>query len=565
MVTLTREQLEGRLVALHRASLQLVGDLSRNNVLERIVRIAREQVNARYAALGIINEDGELDNFIHIGMEEDEIKRIAHLPQGLGLLGAVLGEREVIRIPNITDDQRSVGFPAHHPEMDSFLGVPIMSAGRMLGQIYLTNKENATEFNQDDQRVIETLAAYAAVAIENSRLYQNIVHRDDTLNQQYEDLALLYHLAQAFSNTSNIDQILEEILSQVIAHFQVHAGEIFLHDVESGRLHLALHQGESETMFWSSEHFKVGECLVGRAAQEKNILLSTISEIEEQFLEPAVLEAGFQCLAAIPLIANMKVVGVMAVASREDVPFSERELNLLAALSTWAGTTIENAGLQQKTRRMAILEERERIGMDLHDGIIQSIYGVGLGLDYARLSLKSDPETALRKISEGIDGLNQAICDLRAYISDLRPRQLHEDEPLQAGLARLVEEFETNAKAKTILNTPSNGLAKLDQKNALTLFHICQESLANAAKHAQADTVEVELWETDEQVLIKISDDGRGFDVEGSSRDIGHGLSNMHRRAHKVGGDVKISSTLDVGTTILAWVPWAQDGADPEG
>jgi two-component system sensor histidine kinase DevS len=214
---------------------------------------------------------------------------------------------------------------------------------------------------------------------------------------------------------------------------------------------------------------------------------------------------------------------------------------------------------------MAILEERERIGMDLHDGIIQSIYGVGLGLDYARLSLKADPETAHRKISDGLEGLNQVICDLRAYISDLRPRQLHEDEPLQTGLARLIEEFQINAKAKTILNTPSNGLANLNQKNAVALFHICQESLANAAKHAQAKTVEVELWETDEQVLIKISDDGRGFDVLRSSRDIGHGLSNMHRRARKIGGDVKISSTLKAGTTVLAWVPWEQDGAVPEG
>jgi len=564
MVTLTREQLEDRLAALHQASLQLVGDLSRNNVLERIVRIAREQANARYAALGILNDDGKLDNFIHIGMEEDEIERIGHLPQGLGMLGAVLDERQIIRIPNIKTDQRSVGFPAHHPEMVSFLGVPIVSGGRMLGQIYLTDKENSAEFNYDDQRVIETLAAYAAVAIENSRLYQNVVHRDQTLNQQYEDLALLHHLAQAFSNTSNVDEILSEILHQVMNHFRVHAGEIFLYETESGKLHLALHQGEPASNFWASEHFNVGECLVGRAAQEKKILVSAISEIDEQFLRPAVLDAGFQRLASIPLIANTKVVGVMAVASRENIPLTERELNLLAALSTWAGTTIENARLGQKTRRMAILEERERIGMDMHDGIIQSIYGIGLGLDYARLSLKDDPETARRKISEGIEGLNQVICDLRAYISDLRPRQLHEDESLQTGLARLIDEFQINAKAKTILNTPQNGLAKLDQKNALTLFHICQESLANAAKHAQAETVEVELWETDEQVLIKISDDGRGFDVVSSSRDIGHGLSNMHRRARKVGGDVKISSTQEVGTTVLAWVPWGVEGAVPE-
>jgi len=564
MVTLTREQLEERLAALHRASLQLVGDLSRNNVLERIVRIARDQANARYAALGILNEDGKLANFIHIGMGKDEIERIAHLPQGLGLLGAVLDERQIIRVPHIAADKRSAGFPAHHPEMASFLGVPIMSGGRLLGQLYLTNKENAAEFNTDDERVIETLAAYAAVAIENSRLYQNVVRRDHTLNQQYEDLALLYLLAQALSKTSDVDEILRVILRQVIAHFRVHIGEIFLCDAESNILHLALHQGETASTFWVDGQFEIGEGLVGQAAQEKKILARSISEVDQRFLQPAVVAAGFQRLACIPLIANTKVIGVMTVASRENIPLSERELNLLSALSTWAGTTIENARLQRKIRRIAILEERERIGMDLHDGIIQSIYGVGLGLDYARLSLKDDPKTAYRKISEGIVGLNQTIRDLRAYILDLRPRQLHEDESLHEGIARLVEEFQINASAKATLTKPKNGLAGLPQKNALTIFHICQESLANAAKHAHAKTVEVALWATDEQVLIKISDDGRGFDVVRSVRAIGHGLSNMHRRAQKVGGDVKITSTLKTGTTILAWVPWGVNDPAPQ-
>jgi signal transduction histidine kinase len=566
MVSLTREQLEERLTALHQASLQLVGDLSRNNVLEQIVRIAREQANARYAALGILNEDGKLADFIHIGMEKDEIERIGHLPQGSGLIGAVLDVQQIIRVPHITADERSAGFPAHHPEMTSFLGVPIMSGRRMLGQIYLTDKENAAEFNQDDERVIETLAAYAAVAIENSRLYQNVILRDHTLNQQYEDLTLLYHLAQSLSTTSDVDQILDELLRQVIAHFCVHVGEIFLYDTETNMLRLVHHQGESEavSIFWANGHFNIDECIVGHAAQEKKILVSTISEVDQRFLGPTVVDAGFQRLACIPLIANTQVVGVMTVASREDTHFSERELNLLAALGTWAGTTIENARLQQKTRRIAILEERERIGMDLHDGIIQSIYGIGLGLDYARLSLKDDPETAYRKISEGIDGLNQSIRDLRSYILDLRPHQLHADESIHDGIARLVEEFQTNANAQVILTTPKNDLTRLPQKNALTIFHICQESLANAAKHAHANTVEVALWATDEQVLIKISDDGRGFDVVRGSRALGHGLSNMHRRTHKVGGDVKISSILKKGTIVLAWVPRGAGIAVPE-
>ncbi|MBG7610253.1 MAG: GAF domain-containing sensor histidine kinase [Anaerolineae bacterium] len=566
MVTLTREQLERRLIALHRASLQLVGNLSRDNVLEQIVHIARDQANARFAALGILNEEGKLADFIHIGMEKEEIERIDHLPHGLGLLGAVLNDRQTIRIPHISADERSVGFPTHHPEMASFLGVPIMSGGQLLGQIYLTDKENALEFNHDDELVIQTLAAYAAVAIENSRLYQNVIQRDQTLNQQYEDLSLLYQLAQSLSKMSDVDQILGEILRQVIDHFCVQVGEVFLRDNENGMLRLAHHQSESDKVsnFWANGHFNVDECIVGHAAKEKKILVSAIADVDRRFLQSTVVEAGFQRLACIPLIANSKVIGVMTIASQENTPLTARQLNLLAALSTWAGTTIENARLQQKTRRIAILEERERIGMDLHDGIIQSIYGIGLGLDYARLSLKDDPETSYRKISEGIEGLNQSIRDLRAYISDLRPRQMHKGEALHDGIARLVEEFQTNADADIILTTSNNGLTGLPQKNAVTIFHICQESLANAAKHAHAETVEVSLWATDEQVLIKICDNGRGFDVESRSRALGHGLSNMHRRAHKVGGDVKISSTRKEGTIIVAWVPRAEEIAVPE-
>ena len=168
MITLTREQLEDRLAALHQASLELVRDLSRNAVLERIVTLAREQVNARYAAIGMVDETGELVKFIPVGMEPSIIEKMAHPPRGLGLIGALREERRTILVPDINKDPRGIGFPPHHPAMRSFLGVPIMSGDRLLGQIYLTNKQDGVEFTQDDALVIETLAAYAAVAIENA-------------------------------------------------------------------------------------------------------------------------------------------------------------------------------------------------------------------------------------------------------------------------------------------------------------------------------------------------------------------------------------------------------------
>ena len=381
---LTREQLQERLIALHKASLELVKDVSLDRLLERIAAVACEQADARYAALGVLDDEGKLVKFISIGMENDEIKRIAHPPVGKGLIGEQMDTEMPLRVPVIQEHPRSAGFPAHHPPMTSFLGVPIRAANRQLGQIYLTEKVGAPEFNADDEKIIQMLAGYAAAAIQNARLHEN-------------------------------------------------------------------------------------------------------------------------------------------------------------------------------THRLAVLEERERIGMDLHDGIIQAIYGVGLSLEGAMHFIDESPADAKARIQHSIDGLNQAIRDLRGYILDLRPRQMGNDG-LMSGLRRLATEFRANSMTEVVLVGPETDLIDLPPSKALALFHICQETLANTAKHAKATKVEISLWSTDERVLMEIHDDGRGFDMEGMTLNIGHGLANMQTRAQTVGGDVDISSTPGEGTTVLAWVPRTKTG-----
>jgi signal transduction histidine kinase len=227
---------------------------------------------------------------------------------------------------------------------------------------------------------------------------------------------------------------------------------------------------------------------------------------------------------------------------------------MLTAIGTWAGITIENARLSRQARRLAVLEERERIGMDLHDGIIQSIYGVGLALDFARMAIDDDTDQAKRKIEESIGALNATICDIRSYILDLRPRQFH-GEDLKQGLQRLVDEFNANSATRALLVAPDDGLTDFPANNSTALFHICQEALANIAKHARATSTDVRLWTTPQRVLLEISDDGRGFEPRKAQSALGHGLSNMQSRARKVGGDMEITSAPSEGTTVLAWVP----------
>ena len=376
---LTREQLQERLIALHQASLELVKDVSLDHLLERIAKVACEQSDARYAALGVLDEDGKLVKFITVGMTDDEIKLIEHPPVGRGLIGELMNTEVPLRVPVIQDHPHSSGFPAHHPQMVSFLGVPIRALNHQLGQIYLTEKIDGAAFTADDEKIIQMLAAYAAAAIQNARLHEN-------------------------------------------------------------------------------------------------------------------------------------------------------------------------------THRLAVLEERERIGMDLHDGIIQSIYGVGLSLESALHSFEEDPQDAKQRVERSIESLNQAIRDLRAYILDLRPRQMG-SEGLMSGLNRLITEFRANTLAAVQLSGTDHELKDLPQPRSMALFHICQEALANIAKHAKAKQVDISLWSTEERVLMEIHDNGRGFEMEKMNATIGHGLANMQTRARSVGGDVDISSVMSEGTTVLAWVP----------
>lgn len=559
MAVMTREQLEGRLIALHRASLELVGNLSLETVLERIVSLAREQAGARYAALGVVDEEGNLEKFIPVGMNPTEMNHIDHPPLGRGLIGAIQRERRTLRVAEIRKDGRAVGFPLHHPPMRSFLGVPILLGDRLLGQIYLTDKEDYPEFTPDDEQVIETLAAYAAVAITNARLYESSLGRDRMLTQRNNDLALLNDVATALASTQDIDEILEQTLGRVMQYLNVEAGEIFLGEEDTQEMKLVLHRGEAPDVFWTQTSFLPGEGFIGVVAETGKPLVTSAPQYDFRFLRRGVVEAGFRCIACIPLTARGKVMGVLGVATRRERNLDQRELNLMTSIGALAGMAIENGRLNRQARRLAVLEERERIGMDLHDGIIQSIYAVGLALDFARMEIEGNPAQAHEKIQQAIQGLNSTIRDIRSYILDLRPRQFR-GEDLMEGLKRLVDEYRANTLAEVTLAGPEDGKISLPPSHAVALFHICQEALANVAKHAHARRATVQVWRAPERVLLEVTDDGPGFDLRKMNVTLGHGLSNMHTRARKVGGDVEITSEAGNGTSVLAWVPVRKHG-----
>ncbi|BCY17731.1 histidine kinase [Leptolinea sp. HRD-7] len=552
----SRASMEAKMAALHQASIQLVQDVSIESLLERITAQACELADVQYAALGVLSDTGRLERFIPIGLKAADLAGIDHQPIGLGLIGELMCSSETIIVNDIASDPRSVGFPFSHPKMKTFMGVPIRQGNKNLGVIYLADKRDGSSFDKNDQLIIERFSAFAASAIANARLHDRLIKRDQELTRRNENLALLNNMASTLATSTEIDAIIKIALTQLMDFLDLKAGEVYLRPEGEKKLKLVLHRGKTVSALWKEETFAVGRGMVGMTAKTGLPKVLTVNPNDSQELNDAVLNNNVHQIASFPLRGRSNVLGVLCVAVLDRRPLTDLDIQFISAIGSWMGTALENVRYNNNSRRLAVLEERERIGMDLHDGIIQSIYAVGLTLEHARLLLSEDPEQSKERIDQSIKGLNNTIRDIRTYILDLRPRQLV-DENLMQGLQRLVNEFRANTLAEAHITGPSDGLEKLPASRALALFHICQEALANTAKHAKAKKVEVVVWTTGDRVLMEIRDNGKGFDMESTRTSLGHGLSNMQTRARNVNGDLELTSEPGIGTTILTWVPFS--------
>jgi two-component system sensor histidine kinase DevS len=535
--------------SLHKATLSLYTDLSLDGVLRRITAAARELSNAKYAALGIPDEKGGLDFFITDGMSEKEIQRIPHLPVGKGLIGEMIKRGETICIPEISDHPKSVGFPPGHPKMHSFLGVPISAYGRPLGQIYLTDKQDAPSFTENDQRLIEMLAAHAAAAIENARLYRQVLKNEAELTQRNEELELIHDLTSALSGSTGLEGLLGEMLERVIGLFAAKSGDIFIAEEGGDQYRLVVHRGQEDLTIWEKKQFYFGEGFIGGVAKLGDVAWKNDMDDEAVYLREAILDAGIGTLIGVPLRSRDQVVGVLNLAFLGVRIVSEREVGLLEAVGAGVGLGIENTRLIRQARRLAVLEERERIGMDLHDGIIQSIYAIGLTLDSIRLLIRENPDEAVAHLEKAIDGLNANIRDIRSYILDLQPSQF-KGKGLAQGLSRLSQEFKANSRVDVDLRVEQDAVSNLEGDVCEALLLIAQEALANVAKHSKATKVWVSARNMDDRIYMQIIDNGRGFALDQETELLGHGLSNMAQRARRIGGEFETVSSPGEGTTI---------------
>jgi len=547
--------------ALHRATLSIFSDLSLDGVLRRITYAAKDLANATYAALGVPDADGGLETFIAVGMTGDEIKQIPHQPIGIGLIGEILRTGESIRIPEIADHPRASGFPEGHPPMDSFLGVPISAYGRPIGQICLTNKIDAPAFTMHDQRKIEMLAAHAAAAIENARLYRKVLESEAELIQRNEQLELINDLSSGLVSSIDLEDMLDSVLGRVIALFDAAWGEIFLLQEDDENFRRILPRGRNLHRYWTSDVFRLGEGFMGNVASLARIEKCAVGGVLPSGLSKEAMEAGTGTLVGVPLSTRNTVVGVLSLGFAGEREFSSREIGLLEAVGAGFGVGAENTRLTRKARRFAVLEERERIGMDLHDGVIQTIYAVGLTLDSTRVLIDRDTEAAQERLERSIVGLNNTIRDIRSYILDLQPTRF-DDSDVEQSIERLGREFETNCSVNLDIRLEPDALLLLEQEKERAMLHIAQEALANVAKHSKATRAWLSVRQHDDQILLQVIDNGMGFDMEEAPRTLGHGLSNMAQRADSMGAEFEAISSPGEGTTITVRVRRPKAQAD---
>jgi len=379
------KQRSAQLSALHSAALALTTELDLGTVLQKVIDLARGLVGARYGALGVLDDQGEhVAQFITSGLTPEQRARMLVPPRGHGLLGALIQEGKSIRVPRIEDDPRSVGFPPDHPEMTSFLGVPIRSKNKVIGNLYMTNKISTRRqpraiFTELDEQVLEMFATQAAIAIENAQLYR-------------------------------------------------------------------------------------------------------------------------------------------------------------------------------QTQQLAILKERERFGMDLHDGIIQSVYAVGLMLEDGQQRIETEPGEAKNRVARAIHDLNDVIRDIRNYIMNLRPQHF-QGRDLKRGLEDLARGLRANTFLSVNLTVDSVDLSLLSSEQTVEILHIVQEALTNVRKHARASNVEISLNREGSMLLLKIRDDGLGLANDRAENSSGYGLENMRERAVTLHGDIKIERNASRGTSVILRVP----------
>jgi signal transduction histidine kinase len=532
---------QGRLRGLLRANQLVIGGLDLPAVLRRIVEATRELLGARYAALGVIAPAGGLAEFVHTGMPEGTVELIGHLPQGKGLLGALIDDPRPIRLARITDDERSSGFPPGHPPMTSFLGVPIRIRDEVFGNLYLTESERG-EFSAEDEELCTAIAATAAVAIDNARLYEAARTRGEWLQAS----------ATITRQLLSPDGEHEHAPLQLIARRCLDVADADLVAValpgEDGELRIE-EVADAGDQRMRGARVPVTGSLLGRVfTTGQPIRVAHVDDdAERPVLSAGQLDAG--PVLVVPLLGSKGPRGVLAaVRERGRIGFTDTDLDMARSFANHAAIAIELAEARAEQQRAAMLDERDRIAADLHDQVIQRLFAAGLSLQSVAMGL--GPGRAGDRILATVADLDATISQIRTTIFELHDQRTSAPGGLRA---RLVDIAADAAKALGFDPTLrfDGPVDTLPSEIAEDLVAVLREALSNVARHAHARSVSVELAVRSEQLYLCVHDDGIGITEPRRAS----GLANMRRRAERHHGECRVTRRAPSGTTVRWAIP----------
>jgi signal transduction histidine kinase len=533
--------------ALVEAGIALSSELSLDAVLQKLVETAATLTDARYAALGVLDPSGQrLERFLTTGVDEAQRAAIGDVPTGRGILGVLIRDAAPLRLHDLADDPRSVGFPAGHPPMTSFLGVPIALRGVAYGNLYLTEKAGGADFTDDDEEGVVMLGSQAAVAIENARLYESATRWSAQLESLNEVMNVLV-------TEFDLTRLLQLIATRLRDLLGARAVTIALPHGSSARVEAAAgDDGESYVGLQVAPRSKTMRVLERRRSERVDSMLDD-PEVDHE----SARRLGAHASLYVPLVVRDVAMGVIAAHDRQgpDPRFTDDDVRIAEIFAGRAAVAVE---LSQRVARDALQRvvtaqelERRRLARELHDETGQALTSILLSL---RTVEEAEDEQELRAaVGEVRELVRSTLQDVRQLAVELRPKVL-DDFGLVAALERLTQSFgeQTGISVHFQQNWPTSD--RLPAEIETALYRIVQESLTNIVKHARATSVSVVLTRKDDSVSVVVEDDGVGFEPH-RAREDGIGLVGMRERVALLGGRLAIESRPGAGTTFVAEVP----------
>jgi signal transduction histidine kinase len=550
---------ESRLRALFEASVALTSELSLESLLQKLVETAATLTGARFAALGVIDESGSaLERFVTAGIEPEVREAIGELPRGRGILGVLITEARPLRLHDLGDDPRSVGFPPNHPPMRSFLGVPILLRGVAYGNLYLTEKGSGEDFSQADEELVTLLASQAAVAIENARLYESATR----WSRQLESL---HEVVRSLAEETDLDRLLALVCTRLRELIGARLTLIALPAPE-GDLRIAAVDGEDDAAAsllghrLARDRSKSGRVLDRRQSARVDSVFDD-PEVDQDEARRMEVRTGLY----VPLVARGRAIGIVVVHDKlgREARFSDEDLRLAEIFAARAAVAVDLSERVARDTVRRVIDaqelERRRLARELHDETGQALTSILLGLKAIRAA--GSDEEAERAEAELRELVVQALQDVRSLAVELRPSAL-DDFGLVPALERLAQTFAERSGIAAGVEA-NLGEERLPAETETVLYRLVQEALTNVIKHAAAARVSIVLTRRGGGVSAVIEDDGRGFSVDGV-RDDALGLVGMRERIALLGGTLAVESAAGEGTALVAYLPIPVSSEQPE-